>query len=220
MAREKVCVVIPALDEEGTIGEVVGAAKKFADLVMVVDDGSKDSTASNAEKAGAKIVKGPHKGYEASIETGIRMALEEKFEIILTMDADAQHSPSDIPCFVNLISNEKADLAVGVRDRKQRISEKLFGAYFSRIGINDPLCGFKAYKASFLKEVGFFDSIKSVGTEILVIAHLRGKKIAQLPIKTKKRMDKSRFGSSANANIKFILAIARVILKYGFANKN
>jgi glycosyltransferase involved in cell wall biosynthesis len=129
-------------------------------------------------------------------------------EYALTMDADGQHNPTLIPRFLVELDNG-ADIVLGVRDRMQRITEKLFSLVGKYVwGINDPLCGMKAYRMSLYGERGHFDSYSSVGTELAIYAIRRNKVLSQVFVETRPRCDNARFGNRVSGNLK----IARALL--------
>src|SRR5215471_4321739 len=89
-------VVIPAFNESSSIGPLVSALRAAAawQEIIVVDDGSRDDTGAQAERAGARVVRHPYnKGNGAAVKTGIR---EARGEVVLLMDADGQHDPDDM----------------------------------------------------------------------------------------------------------------------------
>lgn len=89
-----VSAVIPAYFEESTIGEVVKMTLPFVDEVLVVDDGSTDETTKNAVESGARVVRlEKNTGYLQALQRGLR---EARGDIIVTLDADGQHVPSEI----------------------------------------------------------------------------------------------------------------------------
>ncbi len=127
MVKFKTSVVIPAYNEAASLRNVIVECKRFCDEIIVVDDGSTDDTAETAESSGAIVVR-----YEKNL--GVTKATESGFEaahgdIIVTMDADGQHFPSDIPKLIKPISKGKADVVLGVRApvpyRSERIISKL-----------------------------------------------------------------------------------------------
>jgi len=98
-------IIIPAYNEERTIGETVAGLKRLGPgyQILVVDDGSYDGTAVRAREAGADVVTHPYnKGYGAALKTGIEKA---SYDIILTCDADAQHDTKEVPRLLDLMSS-------------------------------------------------------------------------------------------------------------------
>lgn len=113
---EKRVIVIPAYNEERTIGETVRDALRAADCVLVVDDGSSDRTAQIASAAGAKLVRHAiNRGLGGALGTGIEGALRLGADLIVTMDADGQHKAEDaIKVFVRLAEGD-VDFVIGSR---------------------------------------------------------------------------------------------------------
>src|SRR5512133_1611655 len=98
---QNITVVLPAFNEEVSIGSIVLLTKLYADNVIVVDDGSDDRTAEVARKAGAQvIVYRASKGKAESLKVGFKTAADLGADIIVTMDSDGQHNPADIPKLV------------------------------------------------------------------------------------------------------------------------
>jgi len=143
--KSRVSAVIPAFYEEKTIGEVVRGCLPHVDEVLVVDDGSGDGTSVNAEEAGARVIRLPRNmGVLKAIEAGLR---EAGGEIIVTLDADGQHSPGDIPRLIQPIVDGKADLVMGVRPDFPYLSEKVITwATSLRVPVGDASTGFRAIR--------------------------------------------------------------------------
>lgn len=117
-----VCVVIPAYNEAAVIGTVVSdmkaaiAASEYEGKVVVIDDGSKDATATTAEKAGAYVIRHIlNSGAGAATATGLSYAEREGFSYAATMDADGQHLPKDVIAGFNKIQSSSKDLLIGSR---------------------------------------------------------------------------------------------------------
>jgi len=206
--RSQVGIVIPALNESGTIVGVIEAAGKYG-VPIIVDDGSTDDTAGLAKQAGAVVVSHERNfGYDAALNTGFRKAVEIGSELIITVDADGQHDPSLLEGFIQRI-NGGADVVVGIRSRRQRFAEHLFAWYARhRFGIDDPLCGMKAYRTAVYKELGHFDSYGSIGTELMMFSAKNGYRLGQIPFPVRERKDQSRFGRVLAGNYKIIRAMA------------
>ena len=97
---------------------------------------------------------------------------------------------------------------------KQRFAENIFSLYTNfRWGIKDPLCGMKGYSMNIYKELGHFDSYKSIGTELLLFALCQKYNFDQIPIIVNERKDNSRFGSSFKVNLKIIFSLLKHIVK-------
>ena len=213
MAKYRVVIVIPALNEASTIAGVVDAVRKYG-APIVVDNGSTDNTAELAQKFGAHIiVHEKNIGYDAALDSGFKKAVEIGAQIIITVDADGQHEPSLIQKFINAIDSG-ADVVVGIRSYRQRFAEHLFAWYTRlRFGLTDPLCGMKAYRADIYKAQGYFDSYGSIGTELTIFAAKKGYRIEQIKFELRERRGASRFGKAFNANCKIIRAILLSIFK-------
>src|SRR2546429_8503696 len=110
--------VVPAHNEESTVGSVVEEIKGFdPDFdVVVIDDGSTDGTAEAAEKAGAHVVRLPYNlGIGGAVQTGIQYARDHDFDLAVQVDGDAQHCPAEIERLLVPIVEGRADLVVGSR---------------------------------------------------------------------------------------------------------
>jgi glycosyltransferase involved in cell wall biosynthesis len=110
--RPEISAVIPAYDEEKTIEDVVSNVSRYVDEVIVVDDGRSDDTTIEAVKAGAVLLKNDDNvGKQLYL---IRRYRATKSEVVITLDADGQHHPDDVPRLVGLILEDRADLVIGV----------------------------------------------------------------------------------------------------------
>mgnify|MGYP005630510569 CR=1 FL=1 len=215
MDKFKVVIVIPAFNEEDTIFNVVKSVKEYG-VVIVVNDASTDNTEQIAIDAGAILVNHKeNKGYDGALNSGFVKAEELNCNAIITFDADGQHSPESIKEYIDLLEQGLV-VVTGIRNKFQRVSEYIFSWVAKwRWGIFDPLCGMKAYHVDLYKELGCFDSYKSIGTELIIFAATMGREIAQIPIQTKNRIDVPRFGSVFSTNILILSALWSGYKKYG-----
>jgi glycosyltransferase involved in cell wall biosynthesis len=115
----QVLALIPAYNEAQRVARVIAGARAGLP-VLVVDDGSKDSTAAVAEAAGAAVLRQvPNQGKGAALRAGMRWALDHGYEAVLTLDADGQHDPGEIPSLLAKQAAAGADLVIGSRDFSQ-----------------------------------------------------------------------------------------------------
>jgi glycosyltransferase involved in cell wall biosynthesis len=189
-----IVALIPAHDEAPRIGAVVDGARAHL-AVLVVDDGSADDTADRARAAGATVIEQrPNRGKGAALRTGFRRALAEGADAILTLDADGQHDPAEIPAFLAAWSADpRPDLVVGRRDFRsmppaRRLSNELGGRAFSwAVGrsIPDNQSGYRLVSRRLAEatlesdEPGFAFEVEQITTCIRM-----GGTIAWVPIRT------------------------------------
>jgi glycosyltransferase involved in cell wall biosynthesis len=116
MADGEVLAIIPAYQAGHLVGPV--AARAGGHLpVLVVDDGSTDDTSDAARTAGAEVVRQePNQGKGAALQRGFGIALERGYDAVLTLDADGQHDPAEIPAFLEAWRRGAVDLIIGRRD--------------------------------------------------------------------------------------------------------
>jgi glycosyltransferase involved in cell wall biosynthesis len=132
-----VIALIPGYQEGPRIGAVVSAVRLHLP-VLVVDDGSTDDTAERAEAAGATVVRQvPNQGKGAALRAGFRRALAQGVQGVVTLDADGQHDPAEIPRFLAAYERSRPELIVGRRDFRQmppvrRLSNAIGGWTLSR----------------------------------------------------------------------------------------
>jgi glycosyltransferase involved in cell wall biosynthesis len=111
--------LIPAYNEAARIAPVIRGAAAYLP-VLVIDDGSRDDTVQIAEDAGAHVLRQkPNQGKGAALKAGFRLALSDIFDAVLTLDADGQHDPSEIPAFLEAYRRRSSDLIIGARDFSQ-----------------------------------------------------------------------------------------------------
>lgn len=202
-ADDSFCVIIPAYNESGRIDKVVRRAKEFSPLVVVIDDGSRDATAAEAEAAGAVVVKHPmNLGKGASLVTGFTYAREHHCHAVITMDADGQHDPAEIPRFVDAYRRTRIPVLVGNRlwarsnmPVIRRWTNQFMSWLLSRIMnryLPDTQCGFRLYRSDILSFVHTGAQRFAMESEILLHLALRGFRMDSIRITTIYRGEKSR----------------------------
>lgn len=177
--QTQLTVVIPARNEREGIAWVIEEARKCADEVIVVDDASTDGTRQLAEKLGAKVVSNKgKKGYIGAIKTGFEKA---SGDIVITLDADGEHDPSDIPLLVEPILEGRVDLVLGRREKISRISERLINWLTTfKVKVSDSGVGFRAMKKELALRLDLTGKC-TCGTLVLEANH-HGARIAEVPI--------------------------------------
>ncbi len=190
---QNITVILPAYNEEVSIGSIVLLTKHYADNVIVIDDGSSDRTADIARKAGAEvIVHEANTGKGGALKTGFSAA--EGADIIVTMDSDGQHNPKDIPRLVQPILKGEADLVNGSRylnglDRNtpiyRRIGQRVLDRFTnlnSGLKITDSQSGFRAFTASTKDIFRFNAQGMAIESEMLADAAKSGLRIKEVEI--------------------------------------
>ncbi len=185
-----IIAVIPAYNEEKTVTWAVKETKKYVDKVIVVNDASSDDTRDLAENTGAIVVSHPvNMGLGYSIRTGFREALKRRASVVITIDADGQHEPSDIPKFLKKI-DEGYDFVLGERDLRKYPLVKKFGNFFlnwitnfiSGTNLRDTESGFRAFRAEALKKMVLKSDRYQIATEIVFEAGNKSLKAANVSI--------------------------------------
>lgn len=190
---EKVLVVIPAFNAARTVVNVIAGARERIHDVVVVDDGSTDATADAARRAGAIVVSHPrNRGKGAALKTGFAWALDHGFDDVITLDADGQHLPDEIPKFLRAREESGADLIIGGRAHlfggmlpRRRLANRFSAwsiARASRTGVTDSQSGFRLYSANLLRKVRLHTDGFDLESEVIVRAGLGGFKVITTPI--------------------------------------
>jgi len=194
----KVTIGIPAYNEEKNIAGVISKLKKFADTIIVCDDGSNDLTGDISKQLGAVVIThSKNKGYGAAINSLFLKAKEIQSDVFVTFDADGQHRIEDIPNVINPIIKKEADISIGSRFLEKESKEM---PNYRKIGIKaitkvtnlsikekltDSQSGFRAYSKKTLEEIFPSDEGMGVSTEILIKASNLKLSIVEVPITVK-----------------------------------
>jgi glycosyltransferase involved in cell wall biosynthesis len=194
--RTGIVACIPALDEEKTIAKVIIRAKRHVDLVVVVDDGSTDDTALIAEELGAKVIRhGKNLGYGTALRSCFEAARDLGASVVVTLDADGQHDPDQIPRVAEPVKRELADLVVGSRflaadNRAEppahrrigiKVLTKLTGTA-SKLPISDAQSGFRAYSRNAIEKILPAEQGMGASVETLIKASQCQLRIVEVPI--------------------------------------
>jgi glycosyltransferase involved in cell wall biosynthesis len=184
---------IPAYNEEKTIAKVILLAQKFVDKVIVCDDGSTDFTAQIARKLGAKVIRHEKNlGYGAALRSLFEETRTMNAEILLTLDADGQHDPREIPKLLQPLLDNKADIVIGSRLLKKsnnipsyrrfgiKLLTKVTGGGETRL--SDAQCGFRAYNKKALQSLTIRENGMGASAEILLEARNQGFRVIEVPV--------------------------------------
>ena len=213
-----ISIVLPAKNESGAIGQTIAQIQQlqFAHEIIVINDGSTDNTAQVAEEAGAKVVTHPYsKGNGAAIKTGARTATGD---IIVFMDADGQHDPSDIPKLLEKI-NQGYDLVVGARQKGSQasvgrgVANALYNnlaTYMTEQKVEDLTSGFRAVHADKFREFLYLlPNGFSYPTTSTMAFFRAGYSVTYVPIHAAKRIGKSHI-QPLKDGVRFFLIIFKI----------
>lgn len=187
---------LPVYNEQGYVDEVLAEVTKYADHVLVVNDGSSDGTADRLKNWPAVNVvhHETNRGYGAALKSAFQFAIDNNYDYLITLDCDGQHQPMRLPRFV--AACQGADIVSGSRYLKkyegdsEPPSQRLFinrtiTAHLNEmLGFNltDAFCGFKAYRVESLKLLEIEDDGYAMPLELWVQAAMRGLRVIEIPV--------------------------------------
>jgi len=228
--KPKVLVGMPAYNEAKYIGSLVLKARKHADEVIVLDDGSTDDTAKIAELAGATVVRHErNRGYGAAVQGLLAEAKRRGAELFILLDADSQHNPDDIPRLIKPISGG-ADLVIGSRKKQsahiptyRRFGQKvisLFSGVLSREKLADTESGFRAFSRKAVNLLELKETGMAVSAETIARAAEKGLQVTEAPISISYTKDGStlnpvRHGVGVLQRIMVMISEKRPLLFFG-----
>ncbi len=190
----RIVALIPAYNEERFIGSVVLKAQKYADVVIVVDDGSLDDTANVASAAGAIVVRHEYnRGKGAALNTGFCYARSMCPRAVVTLDADGQHVVEEMALVTAPILEERADIVVGSRYLEKTSDVPLHRIWghvafnfvtnrVSGIPVTDSQSGFRAFSPRAIAAISFQSGGFSVESEMQLLARDHGLRMSEVPI--------------------------------------
>jgi glycosyltransferase involved in cell wall biosynthesis len=223
---------ICAYNESRYLGSIVLQARQYVDEVIVVDDGSRDNTAEVAELAGATvIVHSENRGKGAAIQSILAAAKRRNPDVLVLLDADAQHNPNEIPVLAKPIS-EGFDLVIGSREaqkdktpRYRRIGQKVIfrsSRLASKTNIVDSESGFRALSPKAIKKLDLKAKGFGIESEMITSAADKNLKITEVPISNIYTRDGStlhpiRHGIDVLSRIVIMISQRRPLFFFGLA---
>lgn len=215
---QEVSVVIPACNEAGTIGEVIERIRVlYPDFeIIVVNDGSQDTTAEVAREAGAVVYSHPYNiGNGAAVKSGIRVA---SGDILVFMDGDGQHDPEAIQRLLEHMPTY--DMVVGARSWRGHSSwgralanaaYNALASYVSRFPVQDLTSGFRAVKAEIARSFLYLlPNAYSYPTTLTLCVLRNGRSLKYVPVRTRERASGSSRIKIVHDGLRFLLIIARI----------
>ena len=213
LPQPRISIIIPALNEEASIGLVIRDIPTAPGTeIIVVDNGSTDATAEIARQAGARIVAERHRGYGAACLTGIAAAADPHF--IVFLDGDYSDYPEDVPLLMEPLLAGTADLVIGSRmagaDARRVLPPQsywgnrlatfllqvLYGFHFTDLG------PFRAIRAESLKRLAMADRNFGWTIEMQIKAVQRGLRIREIPVRYRQRIGKSKISGTISGSIR------------------
>ena len=222
LASIKILIIVPAFNESGNIARTIADIKKqqLPVDILVIDDGSRDTTAQEAAEAGVMVVSLPvNLGIGGAVQTGFKYALQYDYDIAVQMDGDGQHDGSFLLKLVTPILNEQVDMVIGSRFVEDNGGFK--SSFVRRIGIHffvnlinvltglkvtDPTSGFRAHNKKIIEAFARKYPLDFPEPEAIVVAKQLGSHIAEVSVLMRKRED----GRSSIGNLKSLYYMVKV----------
>jgi glycosyltransferase involved in cell wall biosynthesis len=194
---DKVCILIPAYNAQETLGSVLKKIEPLKMDTIVVNDGSLDETKRVASENGAQLLEHPlNLGKGAALQTGFQYILQKGYQVVITLDADGQHDPSEIPSLLKIFQSVNPDILIA--SRAAEFGKMTFlRRFWNRLGvkavarlchsdITDSQSGFRLIRTEVLKAVDLSTSRFETELELLIKACKKGFGVLSVPIKTQK----------------------------------
>jgi glycosyltransferase involved in cell wall biosynthesis len=207
-SHPRVIAAMPAYNEEKYIGTMVINTRQYVDEVIVVDDGSEDNTAKIAELAGAIVVRHPqNKGYGAAIKSILAEAKKREPEVLVLLDADAQHNPQDIAHLINPI-RDGFDFVIGSREQQKggiplyrRLGQKVLSHstnILAKNRLSDSESGFRAFSKKAITTLKLRENGMAISAETVAEAAKHKLKVTEVPISVTYSRDSSTLNPLAH----------------------
>ena len=229
MSEKIISVIIPAFNEEKSIGKVVtDIPKDIVKHVIVVNNNSTDNTVEVAKKAGAIVLDEPRKGYGWACLKGIDKAYEHGTEIVVFLDGDYSDYPEEIKDVIAPILEQDMDMVIGSRvlgkrEKGSLTPQQVFGNWlatrlmrvFYRAKFTD-LGPFRAIKAESLKKLKMADKTYGWTIEMQIKAAKHNMKFCEVPVNYRKRIGVSKVSGTVKGTVLAGIKIIFAVFKYRF----
>ena len=194
---QRIIVSIPVYNEQQYVNSVLDKVRRFADRILVIDDGSTDDTPSLLAKQPVDVIRhAENRGYGRSIRDAFRHAQCYSYDWLITMDCDEQHEPESLPDFYDAIAEDGADIISGSRylhdvrcgdqppEDRRAINTQITDMLNRCLGfsLTDAFCGYKAYRVSALKHMHIDVTGYAVPLQAWVMAAAADLRIKEVPI--------------------------------------
>lgn len=227
MTGVKVVAIVPALNEEGSIGQVVASVPRdLVTEVIVVDNGSTDRTAEVASRAGARVVTEPERGYGAACKAGLDATPDA--DILVYLDGDASDQPEELVHVLLPVVRGEADLVIGSRLLGWREAgamppHAVFGNWLTArlvrflygVRISD-LGSFRAIRRRDLVALAMRERTYGWPVEMIVKAAKRRYRIREVPVTHKRRIGKSKVAGTLMGSLRAAYVILLTTFRYAF----
>lgn len=216
---------LPVYNERKHVGHVLDETLRYSPDVLVVDDGSTDGTAQLLARRGdVRVVSHPqNRGYGSALLSAFQYAIQQEFDVLVTIDCDGQHEPKRIPGLVEACRD--ADVVSGSRylkifegdsrppEERRYVNRIITQEVNQRLGLNltDTFCGFKAYRVDALRSVEVSDSGYAMPLEFWVEAVFKGLRIVEIPVPLIYLDEERSFGGALDDMVER-LAVYRQVL--------
>ena len=211
LSQKHITVIIPALNEEASIGKVIREIPKFVDQVVVVDNNSTDATRDVAEKTGARVIEEPRTGYGRACLTGIEAA--GKTDIFAFINGSYSDYPDDLNPLVESVATDLCDLAIGCRqenpnEARGRFRHQKWGTQLACLTIwllhryrFEDLGPLRCISAPALRHLQMQDEDFGWTSEMQVKAVKTRQTIVQIPVRYRKRIGKSKISGTLKGSL-------------------
>jgi dolichol-phosphate mannosyltransferase len=213
MVLNGVSIVTTTWNERENIEKLVSSIRNVLQSlqheIIVVDDNSQDGTIQIANRLADVAVTKTREGQSKGLLYGMQMA---KYPIIITIDADLENDPADIPKLIQ--KTNEFDIVVASRTKLPRISEKISSKTLGKVvGVSDTFSNFRAYKKEIISRFNLIGG-ETFGAEFLVIAKKNRLKIGEIYYEPPPRRRDPRIGGKIKANLRLIWALLKSLTLY------